>query len=242
MRNLYQFTGGRGEVIDTPQLYSTKSRKLEDLVNNVDIARARGLFNSKMKTKIKQFLINLYCSYGYKPKQELSEKEITSFTETLGATLNDSRTISAYNTIATRYGMFSEWHFRHHVTDISFNAKKDRALTLSLISYMDTELGSFPFSSHVRTLGESVNEAAKHPFHYKKRKNLKDRLPDFILEIYKKKNSRCFDKLLMSQINFDDYADIIQVNRLCRYPSVYNSVLERLYSIEILRRKFGFKF
>lgn len=240
MKNRYQFTGGYGEDLDTPQIYTTNSRKVWDLVYNAVITPSRNQMNMKTRKQVVEYLTKLYSEYGYYADQVLSEKEFADFTALMDASLgNDSRTISAYNAVATRYGMFSEWHFRHHVMDIGFEAKQNRRLTLSLIATIDPELGSYPFSSHMLTRGESVNEAAKHPFHYKNRASLKNKLPDFVLNWYKKRHGGDFEQSLMREIDFSLYEDVLNVSVIRRCPAVYRDVLQRLYSIEVVRKKMG---
>lgn len=239
MNNRYQFTGGYGEDIDTPQIYTTESRIVKDLVYNAVVIPSRNQMKPKIRKQVVDYLTSLYHDYGYRANQELTEKEFADFTALMDASLgNDSRTISAYNAVAIRYGMFSEWHFRHYIMDISFEAKQNRRLTLSLIAAIDPELGSYPFSSHMLTRGKSVNEAAKQPFHYENRANLKNRLPDFVLNWYKKKYGGA-DLFLLSEIDFTLYKDILNVNVIRRYPAVYRDTLQRLYSIEVLRKVMG---
>lgn len=242
MKNRYQFTGGYGEDIDTPQIYTIESREVSALTENAVVKPTRKALKKKTRRDVVNGLTKLYSEYGFEAGKWMKDREYAYFTAVMDASLGgDSRTISAYNAVAVRYGMFSEYHFRHHVMDIDFEAKRNRRLTLSLIAAIDPELGSYPFSSHMLTTGESVNEAAKHPFHYKSRANLKSNLPDFVLDWYKKRQGAVFDTSLYKNIDFSLYDDIVNTRRIKKYPGVYRDVLQRLYSIDLIRRVMGIK-
>ena len=237
MKNKYQFTGGYGEDIDTPQIYTIESREVSALTENAIIKPTRYSLKKKTRKAVVDCLTRLYSDYGFEPGRWMTDTEYAYFTAVMDASLGgDSRTISAYNAVSVRYGMFSEYHFRHNVMGIDFDAKRNRRLTLSLIAAIDPELGSYPFSSHMLTTGESVNEAAKHPFHYKSRANLKNNLPDFVLDLYKKRQGATFDTSLYKEIDFSLYDDIVNTRLIRRYPGVYRDILQRLYSIDVIRR------
>ena len=243
--NRLQFTGAWGESIDLPEFYSDErvnlrhNPKLEVLLKELTIGSNSKILGHKMQEKWMNYIVGYFNSFGIPIGKDLSEKEQMDFYWLLVLYLVISRTISAYEAHNDRYSIFSEWHFNYFVRNIAFSAKEGRRLTLALIKTFDPELASFPFISRVITAGSSVQETEALPIQYRLGTigSLKSMMPDWMVEIYKIFRGVRFNKEYLAQIDFDTYADVVNVKRLQKYPGMYKTVLERLFSVEILRNK-----
>ena len=180
---------------------------------------------------------DFFALRGFDPDQRLSEKQQLQFCQMLGGQLTgDYMYNSGVQAHIYFYQIYNEWHFNHFITDIAFDAKSGRKLTLALIKVIDPELGSYPFVSRRRTKRKSVNETNELPKQYWSYGGIKKMLPKAVVNFLFEKMGRKFSRKLYNNIDFEYYSDVVKTEELKKYPNLYSITLNRMYSIEVLRK------
>jgi len=243
VENKIQFSGGRGECIDTPDIYSDEDIKMMDdprlevLLPKLTIKKNMA---PKKQDEYKKYLFHYFEQRGFDVHKKLSEKEQAEFTQMLcGQLTGDYMYNSGVQAHIYFYQIYNEWHFNHFITNIAFKAKMGRKLTLALITAIDPELGSYPFVSRRRTKRKSVNETNELPVQYCGYSGIKEKLPNWVVDFIYKRMGRVFSTERFNQIDFELYKDVINVKPLMSHPNLYSGILNRLCSVEILRKKIG---
>lgn len=238
----FEFSGARGECIDLPDIYSDEDLSLMN-DTRPEVLIDKLLANGKLMTEenFKSFVaysmeyVNKRC--GFKKGEPLSEKQQVEFTQFYAGQYGDSMYNSGSQAHIYFYQLYNEWHFNHFITDIAFDAKKCRKLTIALIKDINPELASFPFVSRRRTRKNSVNEVSELPMQYKSFNGIKKLIPNVVLNYLYKRMGRHFPKERLSAIDMDRYKDVLKVNELKKYPNLHSEILNRLFSVEVLRKK-----
>lgn len=137
------------------------------------------------------------------------------------------------------YQIYNEYHFNHFIMDIAFEAKSGRKLTLALIKAIDSDLASFPFVSRRRTRMNSVAEVSELPIQYKSYNGIKRILPKFVVNFLFGRMGRKYDVKRLKGVDLSLYREVINVDKYKRYPNMYSGYLNRLSSVEVLRKKFN---
>lgn len=251
LENDFEFSGARGECLDLPDIYTDedisymKNPKITSLVQHLMV---KSVMTKEMQNKYAEYSIKLIEErMGVKADQIMSEQQQSKFCQLLGGEWVDGMYNSSAQAICYFYSIYNEWHFNHSVSNLAFyKVKGNRRLSLKLISLIDPELGSFPFVSRLNTRRNSVNETEELPMEY----NVYPRWLKKIIPIWLKNILICkmgvrkvsYDKSLLQEIDFSLYSDVLKVNDLQRYPNVYKNVLNRLYSVEIIRKIMDIQF
>ena len=245
VENKFQFSGARGECLDTPDIYSDEDIKMMDnpkievLLPQLTIRKE---MTKEMQNMYKEYLLGYFKERGFDVHKLLTEKEQVEFGQMLcGQLTGDYMYNSGVQAHIYFYQIYNEWHFNHFITDIAFKAKMGRKLTLALITAIDPELGSYPFVSRRRTKRKSVNDTKELPIQYFGYSGIKDKLPHWAVDFLYKRMGRVFSKERFSQIDFDFYKDVIDVKPIVAHPNLYSGILNRLHSVETLRRIIGIK-
>ena len=181
-------------------------------------------------------MLSYFQKLGFDTSKPLTEEEQQLFGQELGGITGDYRTISAYAAHNNRYSIFNESHFNRQIANIAFDVKSGRKLTLALISNIDPELGSYPFVSRLRTRRESVNDTKELPAQYKHYGKWKEMAPRCIVDWYYRYKGQTFPKKYMEKIDFSYYEDVLNIKELKSYPALYKKNLERLFSIDVVRK------
>lgn len=239
--NRLQFSGALGECINTPlcidMLDDTRVEIL--LPKLVDTE----MMSNDCKGAYKKYLIDYYQKRGFDTSSPMSQKRQTEFEQImLGQLCGDYMYNSGCQAHIYFYNMFVEWHFNHFISDIAFDVKNGRKLTIALIKSIDPELASYPFVSRRRTKRKSVNSVKELPLHYFSYNGLKKMMPKAVVDFVYQRMGRSFDKTRFDVIDFDNYKDIVDVEELKRHRNLYSYTLNRMYSIEILRRILNISF
>lgn len=243
VKNRYQFTGSQGECLTTPVCYSMDIKLMKDprldvlLPLSTYIPRKKLLSKERIKA-LDAYLFEYFENRGFKKGVYMTECEQQDFSTYLDG-FADFRTISGYMYHINRYSIYNEWHFMHFVSNIAFDVKSGRRLSIALIKSLDKDLANFPFVSRLLTRGSSVADISELPAQYKSYGNIKKLMPAWMQDLYYKRKINSFDKKLMSEIEYDFYNDIINIKELKRYPALYKTVFERLYSMEVIRKVMG---
>ena len=243
IENKFEFSGARGECIDLPDIYSDedlsfmKDTRPEVLLKNLTVGP---MMTELQKDLYLGYLMNLLSEReGFKKGIKLSEKQQVKFTQFFAGQFGDAMYNSGAQANLYFYSLYNEWHFNHFISDIAFDAKKCRKLTLALISSIDPELGSFPFVSRMNTARRSVNEVHELPMKYSVYPSwLKNLMPLWLKNfLYNKVGLRKnnIDKSLLKGINWDLYKDVVRVNQLKKYPIYFHTIIKRIYSLEQVR-------
>lgn len=243
IENKIQFSGARGECLDTPDIYSDedismmKDPRIEILLPKLTI---RKNMTQEKQDEYEKYLLSYFEKRGFDVHQPLTEKEQVEFTQMLcGQLTGDYMYNSGVQAHIYFYQIYNEWHFNHHITDIAFKAKMGRKLTLALITAIDPELGSYPFVSRRRTKRNSVNETHELPVQYFGYTGIKEKLPNWLVDFIYKRMGRVFSSERFNLIDFDRYKDVIDVKPMMSHPNLYSGILNRLCSVEILRKTIG---
>lgn len=243
IKNKFQFSGARGECLDTPIAYLNK-----DVTNKTDISLKTLLPYLCVKDELmpvyqKQYvdyLYSLYTNRGFSIAEQMNGKEQAIFNQILtGQFSGDYMYNSGVQAHLYFYQIFNEYHFNHFVMDISLNAKSGRKLTIALIKKIDSELASFPFVSHRRTRKKSVLAVNELPMKYKSYEGVKKILPNCIKNFIFGRMGRKYDIGQIHDIDFPFYRDLVHVDKYLKYPNLYSIYLNRMTSVEILRKKFN---
>ena len=243
----FEFSGARGEVIDTPDIVSDTDLSLlndprpEVFLNTL---MTNNYLNKESNKCYIDYLLNLVEErLGFKKDKPMSEQQMEELTQFLGGQFADSMYNSGSQAHEYFYSLYNEWHFNHFVMNIAIEAKKGRKLTLALITELDKELGSFPFVSRINTRRESVNEVKELPVQYKVYSPfLKKIIPVWMINLAYNRVALIksnLDKTLVKKIDFDFYSDVIRSNHVRRNSTYYFDLINRLYSLEIIRKKYN---
>ncbi len=240
IENIIQFSGARGECLDTPDIYSDEDIKImndpriEKLLPHISLKKE---MTKDAQEKYYKYLLAFFEKRGFDVHNQLSEKEQVEFTQMIcGQLSGDYMYNSGVQAHMYFYQIYNEWHFNHFITDIAFKAKMGRKLTLALITAIDPELGSYPFVSRRRTKRDSVNEVKELPVQYYSFKGVKKLLPNWLINMIYERMGRSFSKERFNAINIDDYRDVVNVDELKKHPNLYSDILNRLYSVEVIKR------
>lgn len=242
--NDFEFSGARGECIDLPDIYSDEDLSyMEDtrpeiLLKNLTVGP---IMTEVSKKEYLDYLMNFLSEReGFKKGVKLTEKQQVKFTQFFAGQYGDAMYNSGAQANLYFYSMYNEWHFNHFISDIAFDAKKCRKLTLALISSIDPELGSFPFVSRMNTARQSVNEVKELPMKYSVYPTwLKKLMPIWLKNfLYNKVGLRKnnIDYSLIEGIEWSIYKDVVKVDRLKKYPVYYHEIIKRMYSLEQVRK------
>ncbi len=236
--NRLQFSGALGECINTPvSIDWLNDTRTENLLNHLIGGELMGDENRK---HFIHYLEDLFNDRGYKKGKALSEQELSKFEGILlGELTGDFRYNSGCQAHIYYYNMYTEWHFNHYVSNIAFDVKNGRKLTLALIKAIDPEVGSYPFLSRLHTRRNSVNEVSELPIKYFSYLKIKKLLPKPLLNLVYKIKGVNYKKMLLNDIDFDVYKDVVNIKQIKTYPNIYMDELNKIYSIEVLRKKFN---
>lgn len=242
IKNKIQFSGARGECIDTPDMYSDedinmmKDPRITSLLPHLCV---RNELFPKYKKLYSNYLLDLYKSRGFNVNEPMSECEQVRFNQMMaGQFTGDYMYNSGVQAHLYFYQIYNEYHFNHMIMDIAFTAKSGRKLTLALIKAIDAEMASYPFVSRRRTRMNSVSEVSELPVQYKSYNGIKKILPKFVLNFLFGRMGRRYDVGRLNSVDLSVYKEVIDVERFCKYPNLYSDYLNRLSSIEVLRKKF----
>lgn len=247
----FEFSGARGECIDLPDIYSDedlnfmKDPRMATLIQKLLI---KSVLTKDMKKKFADYIATVFEDRLYfSRKHVMSEREQSDFGQIMGGQLGDSMYNSGAQAHCYFYSIYNEWHFNHFISDLAFfKVKGCRKLTLKLISDIDPELGSFPFVSRNHTRRDSVNETHELPMEYKSYypkwilKVMPLGLKNFIKGRFTRRKFT-FDNSILDGIDFDKYSDVLNVKTVRNNCNVYQDVLHRMYTVEIIRKQMNIK-
>lgn len=247
IENRFQFSGARGECIDTPDIFSDDDSLFLMNTPNLDailpVLTLRNGMTDICKKEYINYIKNVLVEKGFPADRDMTEKELNELCQVMSGQLTaDYMYNSACQAHLYFYQIYNEWHFSHWIMDISFKAKTGRKLTLALISLIDPELGSFPFVSRRRTKRNSVNEVTELPMQYKSYNKMKSLLPKALLNKIYGRMGRMFSKDYLNQLDLSLYKDVVKIEEYKKYPNIYYIDLHRLFSIDVLRKKFNIAF
>lgn len=243
IKNRFQFSGARGECIDTPDMYSDEDITMMNdprLSVLLEPLCVRNELTPKYKKLYLDYLKKVYTSRGFDVNTSLSEKEQVRFNQMMaGQFTGDYMYNSGVQAHLYFYQIYNEYHFNHFIMDIAFEAKSGRKLTLALIKAIDSDLASFPFVSRRRTRMNSVAEVSELPIQYKSYNGIKRILPKFVVNFLFGRMGRKYDVKRLKGVDLSLYREVINVDKYKRYPNMYSGYLNRLSSVEVLRKKFN---
>ena len=243
IKNKIQFSGARGECIDTPDMYSDEDISLMNdprICVLLEPLCVQHELMPKYQKLYYDYLLSLYSSRGFDVNERLSEKEQVRFNQMMaGQFTGDYMYNSGVQAHLYFYQIYNEYHFNHFIMDIAFESKCGRKLTLALIKAIDPELASYPFVSRRRTRKESVASVSELPMQYKGYGGLKKILPKFVKNYIYGRMGRKYDINRIHNIDLSLYRELIHVDNYLKYPNLYSIYLNRMTSVEILRKKFN---
>lgn len=245
IKNKFQFSGARGECIDTPDMYSDEDisymndPRLSILLQHLCV---REELTPKYQKLYMDYLKKVYISRGFNIDTHLSEKEQVRFNQMLaGQFTGDYMYNSGVQSHLYFYQIYNEYHFNHFIMDIAFEAKCGRKLTLALIKAIDPELASYPFVSRRRTRMNSVTEVSELPMKYKSYNGIKKILPKSVVNFLYSRMGRVFDVNKLSGADLSLYDEMFDIKKFMKYPNLYSGYLNRLASVEVLRKKLNIR-
>ena len=243
IENVFQFSGARGECLDLPDIYSDEDINMmndprpEALLPRLTI---RAMMDEGCKKDYEKYIVAEFERRGFKRDVAMTEQQQVEFGQILcGQKTGDYMYNSGVQAHIYFYQIYNEWHFNHNITNIAFDAKSGRKLTLALIKAIDPELGSYPFVSRRRTKRKSVNETTELPKQYFGYGGIKAMLPKWVVNKLYERMGRSFSKERFAAIDFDRYRDVVKVDELKRHRNLYSGTLNRMFSVEVLRKKYG---
>ncbi|WP_455510743.1 hypothetical protein [Butyricimonas paravirosa] len=243
IKNKFQFSGARGECIDTPDMYSDEDITMMNdprLSVLLEPLCVRNELTPKYKKLYLDYLKKVYTSRGFDINISLSEKEQVRFNQMMaGQFTGDYMYNSGVQAHLYFYQIYNEYHFNHFIMDIALEAKSGRKLTLALIKAIDSELASFPFVSRRRTRMNSVAEVSELPIQYKSYNGIKRILPKFVVNFLFGRMGRKYDVKRLRSVDLSLYREVVNIDKYKKYPNMYSSYLNRLSSVEVLRKKFS---
>lgn len=242
LENKFEFSGARGECIDLPDIYADEKlsmmsdARISSLVPKLCL---NSIISERYKKKYVEYMVNFVSERtGINPEKGMSEYEQVKFTQFIAGQFGDSNYNSAAQAHCYFYSLYNEWHFNHYISDIAFDAKSCRRLTIALIKKIDPILGSFPFVSRRRTRRNSVNEVSELPMKYRSYNGIKSMLPKFFVNYIYGKMGRRFKEDLFNSIDINIYADLFDIKELKAHMNLYSDVLNRLYSVDKIVKHF----
>lgn len=79
-----------------------------------------------------------------------------------------------------------------------------------------------------------ISKAPLHPYFV-----FKAMLPKWVVNKLYERMGRSFSKERFAAIDMDRYAGVVKVDELKRHRNLYSATLNRLFSVEVLRKKYG---
>lgn len=241
--NIIQFSGLYGECLTYPEVFDSEQARINPTLESV-LKRLvlSDIMPSDCQADIIKHLSEYLSEHDITKDGVLSEIEQDILSRFVcGLLTHDYMYISACNACMYFYAIYNEWHFSHFISNIAFAARDKRKLSISLIKSIDKEVGSYPIISRLRTKRDSVNEISELPSIYKSYNWYKQHLPQFIVNYIYGKVGRSFPKHYSSQIDYSLYINIVDIEKLQRYPNVYYITLQRLYSFDKIRKELRIK-
>lgn len=243
VENKIQFSGARGECLDKPGFITKKDLSNGSKLNISDLIFRLCLSDEMSKKAREQYLrymLSFFEQRGFDVNRQLDEYEQMKFNQILyGELTGDYMYCSGVQAHIYFYQMFNEWHFNHFVSNIATRVKLGRKLTIDLIKNIDPELASYPFVSHRRTKRKCLNDVSDLPIEYANFNGIKRILPNWVVDFIYKRMGRVFSPERFSQIDFKRYDDVIEVKPMMAHPNLYSAILNRLHSVETLRKIFN---
>lgn len=243
VENKIQFSGARGECLDKPGFITKKDLSNGSKLNIRDLIFRLCLSDEMSKKAREQYLrymLSFFEQRGFDVNRQLDEYEQMKFNQILyGELTGDYMYCSGVQAHIYFYQMFNEWHFNHFVSNIATRVKLGRKLTIDLIKNIDPELASYPFVSHRRTKRKCLNDVSDLPIEYANFNGIKRILPNWVVDFIYKRMGRVFSPERFSQIDFKRYDDVIEVKPMMAHPNLYSAILNRLHSVETLRKIFN---
>lgn len=241
--NKFQFSGARGECIDTPDMYSDEDLSLMNkpsikaLIPHLCVRKDMTPKYQKLYT---EYLLKIYKNRGFNVDENMDEKEQVRFNQMMaGQFTGDYMYNAGVQAHVYFYQIYNEYHFNHFIMDIALEAKKCRKLTIALIKAIDPELASYPFVSRRRTGKESVASISELPMQYKSYGNVKKMLPKCIVNYIYGRMGRKYDINRLNAIDLTIYEEVVNVKEFRKHPNLYSGYLNRMSSVEVLRKKFN---
>lgn len=228
LENDFEFSGARGECINISDIYDDP--RIFSLLPKLCHSP---IINENIQKEYSDFMVNFVSGrIGIDPTKKMTEYDQVTFIQFLNGQLGDSHYCSAAQAHCYFYSIFNEFHFNHFISDIAFEAKTGRKLTIALIKKIDPVLGSYPFVSRRITKRNSVNEISELPLEYKSFLGVKKILPKFIINYIYGKLGRKFNEDMFNSIDIERYAGLFDVRELKAHMNLYSDILNRLYSID----------
>lgn len=237
LSNQIQFSGLFGECLTTIDCENYSEPKLFNilpkLINSNNVSK-------KILNDYRLQIINEYKKKNINSDQIMSIYQYKKFIQDMYAQrTGDSLFISAQNAHQFFYSIFNEYHFVHNVSNISKNVRSGRKLTIALIKSIDKELADLPFVSRRRTKGKNINDIESLPITYKSFNSIKNRLPIFLVNYIYKMLGRRTDLSKLNTVDMSIYKDIINVNELIKYPHLNYEIINRIISLDYIRKQMG---
>ena len=243
VENKIQFSGARGECLDKPgfitknDLHDNSNLNISNLVLRLCVSDE---MTKAAKVQYHRYLLSYFEQRGFDVNKQLDEYNQMKFNQMLyGELTGDYMYCSGVQAHIYFYQIFNEWHFNHYVSNIATQVKLGRRLTIALIKDIDKELASYPFVSHRRTKRNNLNGIDHLPIEYANYNGVKKILPDWAVDFIYKRMGRVFSQERFSQIDFKRYEDVIEVKPMMAHPNLYSAILNRLHSVETLRKIFN---
>ena len=115
IENIIQFSGGRGECLDTPDIYSDEDIKImndpriEKLLSHISLKKE---MTKDAQEKYYKYLLAFFEKRGFDVHNQLSEKEQVEFTQMIcGQLSGDYMYNSGVQAHMYFYQIYNEWHF-----------------------------------------------------------------------------------------------------------------------------------
>ncbi len=238
VENRLQFSGALGECLSTPlSIDYLDDSRIESLIQKLAGSK---LMNSECLSGYYRYLRNYFVSRGFDVDEQMDEKTLYDFEQMFeGQLCGDFMYNSGAQAQLYFYNMYVEWHFNHYVSDIAYKVKNARKLSIACIKETSPKYASYPFVSRRRTKRKSVKAVSELPLHYFSFNGVKKLLPKTIVDFLYEKMGRSFSKTRFNAIDLDMYNDIVEVEEIKKHRNLYSNTLNRMYSVEVLRRKFN---
>lgn len=238
--NPIQLNGFRGEGLSTYSFMDNDNTFtiLKHLKKKLSL-----LVRKKIKNEYVERQKTILADNGFSLNQHFGSYDQNMYAHYIYGTEMDGNFISAQNAFIYFISLYAEYNFYHALSAVVNDVKRERRLVIKLIKEIDKQLANVRFSSHIRNEGQSVNEVE-----YIKDivyTDLKPFIPDILLNLlYKRRASQYFRANLITMkqeiiSGGGKYNELMNVGKIIRYPFLYKNNLERLTSVEILRRKYN---
>lgn len=238
IENRLQFSGALGECLSTPLCIDY----LDD--TRITTLVPKFTWNKLMKkdsvSGYHNYVIDYFKKRGFEVYEKLDEKELYNFEQMFeGQISGDFMYNSGAQAQIYFYNMYVEWHFNHFVSNIAYEIKNARRLTIACIKDINPRYAAYPFVSRRRTKRKSVNDVTELSLHYYSYNGVKKLLPNSVVDFIYEKMGRSFSKDRFDAIDLDFYKEVVDIDEIKRHRNLYSDTLNRMYSIEVLRKKFG---